>query len=90
MPDSPIGELQALFTEMVTAHGEEAVHRALKLTPMLSLTRDAGDFHLDTAARAAGTEGVTGALVLELPRKPNQPTEVTFVGGRAEFVMKPV
>lgn len=72
---------------MVTAHGEEAVQRALLLTPMLSLVRDAGDFHLDNASRAAGTDGVIGSLVLELPRKPNQPTEVTFIGGRPTFTL---
>lgn len=72
---------------MVTAHGEEAVQRALRLTPVLSLVRDSGDFYIDIAARAAGTEGVPCALVLELPRKQNQPTEVSFVGGKPTFTM---
>lgn len=85
---SPTGELQSLFDQMVSTHGEEAVRRALQLTPVVSLVRDSASFHLDTASRAAGTEGVTGALVLELPRKANQPTEVSFLGGRPELVIK--
>ena len=83
---APLGEL---FDEMVSSHGEEAVRRALQLAPMLSLMRDSADFHLDTAARAARTEGVTGALVLELPRKANQPTEVSFLGGRPQLTVQP-
>lgn len=83
---APLGEL---LDEMVAAHGEEAVRRALQLSPVLSLVRDSGDFYLRTAASAAGTEGVAGALVLELPRKANQPTEISFVGGRPEFQIRP-
>lgn len=83
---APLGEL---LDSLVSEHGEEAVRRALQLTPMLSLVRDSATFHLETAARAAGTEGVTGALVLELPRKPNQPTEISFLGGRPELTIKP-
>lgn len=72
-----------------TVEQRRAVQRALKLRPMLSLVRDAGDFYIDTASRAAGTEGVPGALVLELPRKANQPTEISFVGGKPEFRINP-
>ena len=78
-----------MFEQMVSDHGEEAVRRALRLSPMLPLVRDSGDFYLSTAAQAARTEGVPGALVLELPRKANQPTEISFVGGRPEFQIRP-
>jgi hypothetical protein len=80
MPDSPL-ESTELLTQLTSAYGEQAVRRALSLVPVLSLLRDDADFHLSTAATAAHHEGVSGTLVLEVPRKPNQPTEIAWHGG---------
>lgn len=77
--------LTELLTQLTTAHGEDAVRRALALVPMLSLIRDDAQYHLDTAARAAQYEGVAGTLVLGVPRKSNQPTEINWLGGKAEL-----
>lgn len=69
-----------LLSQLTDTYGEEAVRRALSLTPVLSLTRDAADFHLDNAVRARAYDGPSGSLVLEVPRKQNEPVEITFLG----------
>lgn len=74
-----------LLTQLVDTHGEEAVHRALSLVPMLSLVRDDAAYHLNAAAGAADHDGPSGALVLGVPRKRNQPTEINWLGGKIEL-----
>lgn len=77
---APSGGLLELLTQLQDEHGENAVRAALSLTPLLSSTRDAAAFHLDTATRAHRYDGPSGSLVLEVPRKPNEPVEVTWLG----------
>ena len=74
-----------LLTQLTATHGEDAVRRALALAPMLSLVRDDAQYHLDSATGAAAYDGPSGALVLGVPRKRNQPTEVNWLGGKVEL-----
>ena len=52
---------------------------------MLSLVRDDAQYHLDSGSGAAAYDGPSGALVLGVPRKKNQPTEVNWLGGKVEL-----
>lgn len=77
---APSEGLLELLTQLAEEHGEDAVRAALSLTPLLSSTRDAAQFHLETATRAHRYDGPSGSLVLEVPRKPNEPVECTWLG----------
>lgn len=59
-----------------------------ELAELLAELRPASRFHLMTALRAAQTEGVGGALVIEVPRKGRDPVEVTWVGGRPKLTLE--
>lgn len=38
---------------------------------------------------AAGVEGVGGSLVIEIPRKPTDKANVSFVGGKPRLIVEP-
>lgn len=80
--------LHEQLDKLIAQHGVLALHRALNLAPMVSSLRDDAQYHLDSATGAAQYEGVMGSLVLGVPRKQNQPTECTWVGGKVELVVR--
>lgn len=58
-----------------------------QLGDLLKDLRPASRFHLITALRAAATEGVSGTLVVSIPRRPGDPVDVSFVGGQARLAL---
>lgn len=58
---------------------------------LLALFRDlrpASRFHLLQALAARETPGITGTLIVKIPRKPDEVVDVAFVGGDAELRLK--
>lgn len=64
--------------------GELARH----LAALLDGLRPASRFHLETALAAARAEGVSGSLVITIPRKPGDPVDVSFVGGTTRLIVE--
>ena len=89
LPEAPdpaeLAALHQLLDEQAAQLGVAAVRRALGLTPVLSLVRDDAQYHLDSGSGAAAYDGPSGALVLGVPRKKTQPTEVNWLGGKVEL-----
>lgn len=56
----------------------------LDLLRMFRGLRPASRFHLRQALAAQDVDGVTGTLVVKIPRKPG-PVDVAFVGGEARL-----
>ena len=67
----------------------ETVELAAELAALLSDLRPASRFHLRSALMAAGVEGVGGSLVIEIPRKPTDKANVSFVGGKPRLIVEP-
>lgn len=77
-----------LLAQLTDAYGDDAVRRALSMTPVLSLTRDDAAFNLDTASRAARHPAAWGSLVMELPDRADEPVEVTWLSN-THVTMRP-
>jgi len=60
---------------------------AAAVTLLLANLRPASRFHLETALSAAATEGVSGTLVVSVPRRPGDPIDVSFMGGQTRLVL---
>lgn len=60
---------------------------AVQLADLIKDLRPASRFHLQTALQAAATEGVSGTLVVSIPRRAGDPVDVSFVGGQTRLVL---
>lgn len=78
MGAAPAATLTETLTRLVELYGEEAVSRALSLAPLLANVRPASDLFIGFALEAHAVEGAAVDLTISVPRKANQPTDVSF------------
>lgn len=61
------------------------------MLPLVNLVRNkpraTSMYALETALRVAEVEGVAGVLVIRIPAKLDQPTEMSFTTGRVDVVL---
>lgn len=55
---------------------------------MFHRLRPASRYHLLQALAARDVDGITGTLVVKIPRKPDEMVDVGFVGADAELTLK--
>lgn len=59
-----------------------------QLLSLLAQLRPASSFHLLQALAAREVEGITGTLVIKIPRKTSDPVDIAFVGGDATLKLE--
>lgn len=59
-----------------------------QLLSLLAQLRPASSYHLLQALAAREVDGITGTLVIKIPRKTADPVDVAFVGGEATLKLE--